>query len=79
MANIPGFNAEASFYRSGERYTSQQASFGGSQTLVQPAHNYGCILGCMNECMYSFVPGCLQRCTQRCPEPEKRIIPTLIL
>jgi hypothetical protein len=65
---IPGFNAEASIYKSPEHYTSQQASSGVSQPLVQPARDYGCILGCMNYCMVSPYPGCLQDCKRRrCP------------
>ena len=69
---IPGFNAEASIYKSPEHYTSQTTSSGSSQTLVQPAVDYGCIIGCMTMCMNPpGGPGCLESCKRMFCSPRE--------
>lgn len=63
---IPGFDAEASIYKSPEHYASQTASSGSSQPLVQPAVNYGCIVACLSWCPGSGILGCSKFCRELC-------------
>lgn len=62
---LPGFTAEASVNKSANQYPMKKAA-NTIKPPVQPAVNYGCLVGCHSWCRRSGAIGCSEICIDIC-------------